>query len=121
VNLKQKGESRMNTEDLEAYQRKLLDMRDRSRDEIDRMIQVVLDDASAAGEHDRCVSESVDKELALEQTEEAIRDMLCKALERIEEGSYGDCQLCGDTIPKVRLDAIPFTPYCVNCERRREE
>ena len=108
-------------EDLQKYKKTLLEMRDRSRDEINRMIQVVLDDAEAAEEHDHGVSEWVDKEIALEHTEESMRNEVVAALQRIEEGTYGECEQCGSTIPKVRLDAIPFTRYCVGCERQREE
>ncbi len=36
-----------------------------------------------------------------------------EALERIEAGTYGKCVICGREIPKARLDAIPWTPYCV--------
>ncbi len=37
------------------------------------------------------------------------------ALERIEEGVYGSCVECSGRIPKMRLKAIPYTPYCVKC------
>ena len=37
------------------------------------------------------------------------------ALERIEEGVYGSCSECAGRIPKMRLKAIPYTPYCVKC------
>ncbi|MEX1027400.1 MAG: hypothetical protein WD049_05250 [Candidatus Paceibacterota bacterium] len=47
--------------DLQQYKKQLLEMRNRSRPESNRVIVVVLDDAEAAGEHDRKVSESVDK------------------------------------------------------------
>lgn len=110
----------MQQKDLQRYKENLLEMRSQSRDEINRMVQVVLDDAQAAGEHDRKVSESVDKELALEHTEETIHKAVLEALQRIDEGTYGRCQQCGDPIPKARLDVIPFTPYCVNCERSHE-
>lgn len=111
----------MNPKELQRYEKKLLEIRSRSRDEINRMVQVVLDDAEAAGEHDRKVSESVEKEIALEHTEETIRKAVLDALQRIDEGTYGDCLQCGAPIPKARLDAIPFTAYCVSCERKREE
>ena len=110
----------MKDEDLKRYEQRLLAMRDRSRDEINRMIEVVLDNDMALGEHDNCVSESIDKELSLEQTEEVIQDMVRDALVRIEEGRYGRCLKCSHVIPKVRLNALPFTPYCVNCERELE-
>lgn len=37
------------------------------------------------------------------------------ALERIENGTYGFCIECGAKIPKMRLKALPYTPYCVKC------
>lgn len=38
------------------------------------------------------------------------------ALGRIDEGSYGTCIRCSTTINEARLDAIPETPYCRDCE-----
>jgi DnaK suppressor protein len=107
--------------DLQRYKNVLLELRSRSRDELNRMIQVVLEDPGAIGEHDRKVSESVDKELALEHSEDAIRRAVIDALQRIDDGTFGQCQQCGTAIPQARLDAIPFTPYCVDCERCSEE
>jgi RNA polymerase-binding transcription factor DksA len=37
------------------------------------------------------------------------------ALHRIDDGSYGQCQRCGDDIAEARLDAIPWTPVCRRC------
>lgn len=37
------------------------------------------------------------------------------ALARIEAGSYGTCQSCGDTIAEARLEFLPDTPYCTTC------
>ena len=42
------------------------------------------------------------------------------ALERIEEGVYGSCIECSGKIPKTRLKAIPYTPYCVKCASELE-
>jgi DnaK suppressor protein len=111
----------MNKRDLQRYREKLLGMRTRSRNEINRIVQVVLDDAEAPGEHDHNVSESVDKEVALERTEESIRMAVLDALQRIEQGIYGACVQCGTAIPRARLDAIPYTAHCVDCERGREK
>lgn len=38
------------------------------------------------------------------------------ALERIEEGNYGDCLYCGEEIAEKRLEAIPEAEYCVDCK-----
>jgi RNA polymerase-binding transcription factor DksA len=37
------------------------------------------------------------------------------ALDRMEKGEYGVCQSCDKSIAKERLEAIPFTRYCVDC------
>jgi DnaK suppressor protein len=42
------------------------------------------------------------------------------ALERIDEGSYGECLQCGTTIGEKRLDALPWTPYCIDCQEKIE-
>jgi DnaK suppressor protein len=42
------------------------------------------------------------------------------ALERIGEGSYGECLQCGSPIGEKRLDALPWTPCCINCQEKIE-
>jgi RNA polymerase-binding transcription factor DksA len=37
------------------------------------------------------------------------------ALTRIEDGSYGTCQTCGEAIPEVRLDLVPQAALCAKC------
>jgi RNA polymerase-binding transcription factor DksA len=110
----------MKESDVSRYKARLLRIRDRARPEIDRMLDVVLGSVETLGEHDHKVSESVDKEVVLENNEEAMRDAVTAALGRIENGTYGTCESCGKSIPLERLDAIPYTPYCVNCERLQE-
>jgi len=40
--------------------------------------------------------------------------MIEAALERIEEGEYGYCTICGEQIAEERLDVVPATPFCRN-------
>jgi DnaK suppressor protein len=49
------------------------------------------------------------------ENEAHIRDESLAALERIENGTYGRCENCNTAIPAERLDAIPYTRYCVGC------
>jgi DnaK suppressor protein len=58
--------------------------------------------------------------LSLMETEESALDQIESALERIEDGSYGVCLDCEGKIPKTRLNAIPFTPFCVKCASKLE-
>jgi DnaK suppressor protein len=43
-----------------------------------------------------------------------------KALGRIADGTYGDCVSCGKAIGLKRLEAIPWTPRCIDCQERIE-
>lgn len=43
------------------------------------------------------------------------------SLDRIDNGTYGICQLCGDDISMKRLMARPVTTYCIECKTRMEE
>ena len=43
------------------------------------------------------------------------------AIERIEDGSYGQCEECGGKITKPRLEAIPYTALCVRCASQQEK
>jgi DnaK suppressor protein len=47
-------------------------------------------------------------------------DQIEVALERIDQGSYGFCEDCGEEIPAERLDALPYAAHCVRCAARRE-
>ena len=38
------------------------------------------------------------------------------ALRRIEEGSFGTCQECDEDIHSKRLAAVPWTPFCIQCQ-----
>jgi DnaK suppressor protein len=38
------------------------------------------------------------------------------ALARIADGSYGTCMHCDEEIKPKRLDAVPWTPYCIRCQ-----
>ena len=49
-----------------------------------------------------------------EQTLGEIRD----ALDRIDKGTYGKCEECHEAIPRARLQALPYTRYCVACARK---
>ena len=56
-----------------------------------------------------------DFSLSLMANEEEVLEQIDAALMRIESGTYGACDECGSKIPKMRLNAIPFTAYCVRC------
>ncbi len=44
-----------------------------------------------------------------------------EAIERIEDGSYGECELCGEDISIKRLEVRPVTTFCIECKKDEEE
>jgi len=43
-----------------------------------------------------------------------------RALARIKQGSYGVCELCQSKIPVARLNALPYSTTCIECQREME-
>lgn len=61
---------------------------------------------------------SQDVSISLMANERELLAQVNAALERIEQGAYGKCVTCGKPIARERLDALPYTPYCVNDARQ---
>lgn len=43
---------------------------------------------------------------------------IAAALNRVEEGTYGECVRCGEEIAEARLELLPYTPFCARCARQ---
>ena len=44
-----------------------------------------------------------------------------EALNRINEGTFGTCTNCGNTIGEKRLSAVPWTAFCIDCQELQEK
>lgn len=42
------------------------------------------------------------------------------AMSRLADGTFGECLQCGETIGAKRLEAVPWTPYCIQCQEKIE-
>jgi len=49
-----------------------------------------------------------------------LRDVV-SALQKIDDGSFGNCERCGEAIGDKRLEALPFARYCIDCQRVIEQ
>ena len=58
--------------------------------------------------------------LALTQNAQDLLDQAERALARIDAGTYGVCEFCGQPIGKARLQAFPRATLCVTCKQRQE-
>lgn len=58
--------------------------------------------------------------LSLSDTEREQLFQIDSALRRIDKGDFGSCQMCQKEISKKRLNALPWTPYCIECQEKAE-
>lgn len=63
----------------------------------------------------------IQKEQSLLVNEQALLTEVKDALKRIENGSYGQCVECGQSIPEKRLEALPWAARCIKDEERLEK
>ena len=114
--------------DLTLHRERLLALRARLQGDMTQM-----EDNALNKEHNQTTSMpnhmaelgsgNFDRELTLSLlgSEKDALDQIEAAIERIEDGSYGECETCGVKIPKSRLDAVPYTALCVRCASQQEE
>lgn len=84
-------------------------------EDLGRRVEVALDVG------DRSVltlAEEID--LTLLEMKNRVRRDVEGALRRLEEGTYGICEGCGNEISEGRLRVMPFAHYCVPCREKQE-
>lgn len=59
-------------------------------------------------------------ELRLRDREQKLLKKIDKALKKIEDGTYGICEICGEEIDEKRLIARPEATLCIECKRAQE-
>jgi len=118
--------------DLKAYKERLLSLRARLRGDVTQMAEAALKknrseasgDLSSMPIHMADIgSDNFEQEftLSLMESEESTLEQIEASLERIEDGTYGQCEECGIKIPKTRLNAIPYAMLCVKCRSQQEQ
>ena len=59
--------------------------------------------------------------LGLADNEQKLLNRINAAFEKIEEGSFGLCELCEKKIAKARLKVVPYAELCVPCQEKQEK
>lgn len=109
---------------LEQFKKRLEDR----QVELRRMVSSRQQDGRNQGEDvaqdiaDKAAS-SYNKEFLFTQStnERQMLGMVDSALARIREGNFGECISCGNEINAKRLDAVPWTRYCIECQEKLEK
>jgi RNA polymerase-binding protein DksA len=119
----------MSSIDTEGFRERLLEERARARAAIDNLhadhpgsIADESGEASVDTHMGDVATVTFDRELdyTLEDSEEAKLAAVDRALARIDEGTFGTCQNCGQQIAVARLEALPYAELCIDCKRRSE-
>lgn len=108
---------------IQHYKQRLIDLEKtlsaRIRQKTDHGREEFIDSAHDVGDA------SVADEVASAEFTEAERNtevlqQVRDALGRVEDGTFGTCVVDGGPIEERRLDAVPWTPYCLKHAERRE-
>ena len=81
-----------------------------------------LVDTKESGDDVDIASDTIDRALlnCLGEADQRRLQMIDRALDRMRQGTYGLCLLCGKTIPEERLEVIPYAALCVACQSAEE-
>jgi DnaK suppressor protein len=121
----------MKNHELQVYKGQLLMLRSRLRGDVDHMADTALKKSRTEANGDLSSmpihmadmgSDNFEQEftLSLMENDGGTLTQIEASLERIEEGTYGQCEECGGKIPKSRLNAVPYATMCVRCAERQE-
>ena len=114
----------MNKKERERYKKKLLKKKDEIVDKISETYNESKEVESGIAQDvvDKAES-SYTKEflLSLSNAEREQLRLIDEALKRIDKKEFCSCQSCGKNIAKKRLDAVPWAPYCIDCQEKEEE
>lgn len=114
---------------VKRQRQRLLDLQDELLVAIDGVTTEAIknhaegSDASGSGMHQGDAgSDAYDRDFALSvlaNEQDAVYEIR-RALKRIDDGVYGICQMCGQEIPQMRLEAMPFARLTVACQAKWE-
>ena len=114
----------MDKKKLESFKKRLETRQHELRRMVSRTEQDgrTVDEDSAQDIADRAAS-SYTKEFLFSQSnnERALLQMVDTALVRMREGSFGECVSCGNEINAKRLEAVPWTRHCIECQEKLEQ
>ena len=114
----------MKAQDVETFKRKLLEIRRDLLGQVERKklySKEVGEDGIPDSGDVAAYSYSKEVLMGLGENERTKLRLVEEALAKIDEGTYGVCERCEEAIPVKRLELLPFTRYCVQCQSELEK
>jgi len=114
----------MDKKKLDSFKKRLEERQQTLRKTVSRTEEDgrIADQDTAQDIADRAAS-SYTKEFLFSQSnnDRQLLQMVETALARIREGAFGECVSCGNEINAKRLEAVPWTRYCIECQEKMEK
>jgi DnaK suppressor protein len=110
-------------QDVETFKRKLLEIRRDLLGQVERKklySKEVGEDGIPDSGDVAAYSYSKEVLMGLGENERTKLRLVEEAPAKIDEGTYGVCERCEEAIPVKRLELLPFTRYCVQCQTELE-
>ena len=115
---------RMDKKKVEHYKRRLLT----KQEELLRLVTNSEKDGREADEEatqdiaDKAAN-SYTKEFLFHQSDENRRvlQLVNEALERMKDGTYGQCVECQQEVQQKRLEAVPWARHCIECQGKQDQ
>lgn len=112
----------MNKAKLEYFRKTLRSQLDDLTREMKETVNQISHDDEVYADWTDVASVETDKtiQLKIRDRERMLMVKIEEALRRIDEGSFGECERCGDEIAEPRLKARPVTTLCIDCKSELE-
>jgi len=126
------GKNKFSKKDLSSFEKLILKRKDEILDGIKHISDDILKKSQKDASGDisgytyhmaDVATDTYDREfsLGLVSNERKMIYELDDALKKIEEGTYGTCELCKSLISKSRLKAVPYARLCLKCQEKKEK
>jgi DnaK suppressor protein len=114
----------MDKKKIEYFKRRLIS----KQEELFRVVTKSEQDGREADEEvtqdiaDKAAN-SYTKEFLFHQSDENRRvlQLVSEALERMKEGTYGQCVECEEEVQQKRLEAVPWARHCIECQEKQDQ
>lgn len=121
----------MNKKDLKHFRERLLEELEKIAASLDRFERNAREssqrdssgDLSAYATHSADIGTDAmerEKDMMLASRESRTVLLIREALRRIDDGTYGACEECGESVGVKRLELIPYAQFCTRCQVKAE-
>lgn len=104
------------------YREQLKELRDRMNGQVESTVEAIREDLNPAGQISNApvhladaAPENIETDIQVIETERGLLDQVQAALNRLDDGTFGQCEGCGGSIGEERLEAIPYASRCIHC------